>query len=199
VNIDDLFPEPEKAALTPEERIKLATLACIEERGLEGATVRVIAAKADLNPAAVNYYFRSKDRLIEEALKKAWGHFTQDIEGITSGTEAPREKIDLVSRFIVEGSCRYPRILRAIMAEHPALRAESSAYLHSIIGRLAERGGFESDPALGSALLLAFGLLLGFAGDSVAKITGLDLSKAEARLELAARVSASLFRSRPRD
>ncbi|MDP3130467.1 MAG: TetR/AcrR family transcriptional regulator, partial [Bacillota bacterium] len=196
MELKDLFSASDDGeALTPEERIKRATLVCIEENGLDGTTVRVIAAKADLNPAAVNYYYRSKERLIEEALRSAWVYFMEDIEKITSEIGSPRDKVDLIARYIVEGACRNPKVLRAIIAEHATLRAESSAYLHTIFGRLAARGGFESDPALGSSLLLAFGLLLGFAANSVAEITGLDLSRAEARIELASRVSASLFRS----
>jgi DNA-binding transcriptional regulator YbjK len=70
MDVSELFDKSsENTQLSPEERIRLAALECIEELGLKEATVRAIAAKANMNPAAVNYYFRSKDRLVEEALQ----------------------------------------------------------------------------------------------------------------------------------
>src|SRR5713101_107359 len=41
------------------------------DKGFEGATVREICQKAGVNIAAVNYYFRDKERLYIEAVKSA--------------------------------------------------------------------------------------------------------------------------------
>jgi AcrR family transcriptional regulator len=41
------------------------------EKGFEGATVREICQRADANIAAVNYYFRDKEKLYIEAVKSA--------------------------------------------------------------------------------------------------------------------------------
>ena len=51
------------------ERIVLAAITCIERLGMNRVTVRAIAAEADVNVAAINYYFGSKDALIERALE----------------------------------------------------------------------------------------------------------------------------------
>jgi TetR/AcrR family transcriptional regulator, regulator of cefoperazone and chloramphenicol sensitivity len=56
------------AGKSPRERIVLATIFCIEEFGVSGATVRRIVKSARVNVAAINYYFGSKDRLLEAAL-----------------------------------------------------------------------------------------------------------------------------------
>ena len=55
---------------TVRDRIILATVNCIERDGLEAVTVRAIAKEAGVNTAAVNYYFGTKDRLIEAALSR---------------------------------------------------------------------------------------------------------------------------------
>ncbi|MBN2051773.1 MAG: TetR/AcrR family transcriptional regulator [Spirochaetales bacterium] len=58
----------ENSPPSPEEAIMQATIACIEEYGLTGTTNRRIAAKAKVNSAAVNYYFRSKQVLIDKVM-----------------------------------------------------------------------------------------------------------------------------------
>lgn len=69
-----LLPPPSDAA----DRIVHATLACIEEHGIEGLTVRGIARAANANIAAVSYYFRSKDQLVALALERALERGTTD-------------------------------------------------------------------------------------------------------------------------
>lgn len=64
--------------MDPRERIVRATLDGIDRVGIEGLTVRGIAEAADVNGAAINYYFGTKARLLEEALDRAgarglWG------------------------------------------------------------------------------------------------------------------------------
>ena len=52
---------------TPPERIVVATIVCVERHGVTGTTVRRIAEAAGVNIAAVNYYFGSKEKLLETA------------------------------------------------------------------------------------------------------------------------------------
>lgn len=54
---------------TTKEKILSATLELIKAEGLEGVTIRRIAALAGTNVALVNYYFGSKEKLISESLK----------------------------------------------------------------------------------------------------------------------------------
>jgi len=51
------------------KQIMLAVIECIEDEGVQQLTVRKIADKARVNSAAINYYFGSKENLIEETLK----------------------------------------------------------------------------------------------------------------------------------
>lgn len=52
------------------DRIILATLACIERDGIDSMTVRGIAKEAGVNSAAINYYFGTKDRLVDQVLSQ---------------------------------------------------------------------------------------------------------------------------------
>jgi AcrR family transcriptional regulator len=55
----------------PRSRLLDAAGEAFAEKGFEGATVRDIIARAGANIAAVNYYFRDKERLYIEAVKHA--------------------------------------------------------------------------------------------------------------------------------
>lgn len=64
-----LIEEPSNSAHdpAPPERIVLATIGCVERHGVTGTTVRRIAEEAGVNIAAINYYFGSKEKLLETA------------------------------------------------------------------------------------------------------------------------------------
>jgi AcrR family transcriptional regulator len=54
-----------------ELRILEAAIAAIEEYGFKNVTVRRIAAKAGVNIAAINYYFRTKEQLLDKVIEVA--------------------------------------------------------------------------------------------------------------------------------
>lgn len=63
--------QPSSAGEEPRERILAAAGREFAERGYEAATVRDICLKANVNIAAVNYYFGDKRRLYIESVKHA--------------------------------------------------------------------------------------------------------------------------------
>lgn len=62
---------PALAVLAPRERLLETAGEIFAEKGFKGATVREIIDRAGVNIAAVNYYFRDKERLYIEAVKHA--------------------------------------------------------------------------------------------------------------------------------
>lgn len=52
------------------QKILEATIICLEKDGLAAVTTRSIASQAGMNVAAINYYFGSKDNLLELALEQ---------------------------------------------------------------------------------------------------------------------------------
>lgn len=57
-------------ALSTPEQILLAAIECMERDGMEGMTVRGIAAVAGVNVAAISYHYGGKEALMEAALER---------------------------------------------------------------------------------------------------------------------------------
>jgi AcrR family transcriptional regulator len=194
VDINMLVAKPEDLrVLPPEERIIVATIECVDEYGLEGTTVRAIASRANLNPASINYYFRSKERLIETALREAWRQVLLDIDRIRSEVADPAEAFGCAAHYLIEGAYRHAKLVRAIIVEHPSIRTEAIHYLRESFSRrdAAKEGGQEAD--LSSALLLSFTVLLGFGSETVSHVTGIDFDDPESRNRLVEGLIRLLF------
>ena len=59
------------------ERILKTAARLFADRGYEATSIRTIATKANVNQAAINYHFKSKDGLYGEVLRKALRGLTE--------------------------------------------------------------------------------------------------------------------------
>jgi AcrR family transcriptional regulator len=86
----------------PQERLLDAAGQVFAEKGYEGATVREICRRADANIAAVNYYFRDKERLYIEAVKSACQRQAQQfpLPDWPPGTQAAAKLRDFIHAFV---------------------------------------------------------------------------------------------------
>jgi AcrR family transcriptional regulator len=96
-----------------ESRIIAATIACIEAEGIEAATIRKIASYAGVNSAAINYYFRTKERLIERALEVTLDNAFDWSDFESSSGAGPRERAVAILDDLVQGALAYPGLSRA--------------------------------------------------------------------------------------
>lgn len=100
----------------PEVRILEATIACIEQDGIDNLTTRKIAEQAGVNIAAINYYFRSKERLVEEVMKMTIQHMQDDLLEIIHQESIPfLQRLENVVIWLIEGGKRFPKMLMAHM------------------------------------------------------------------------------------
>src|SRR5215468_10830647 len=75
------------------ERILKAAVRLFAERGYEATSIRTIAARANVNQAAINYHFKSKDGLYREVLRAAIHALTEHQLSHAQETQAmPRER-----------------------------------------------------------------------------------------------------------
>jgi AcrR family transcriptional regulator len=96
-----------------EVKIINAAIVCIEKYGVQGATNRKIAETAGVNNAAINYYFRSKENLIqrcmEVTLENAFDF--QDFENLPGRTA--QERCAAIFNDLIVGGLQYPGLTRS--------------------------------------------------------------------------------------
>lgn len=140
------LPPPADAA----DRIVHATLACIEQDGIDGLTVRSIAREAGVNIAAINYYFRSKDQLVALALERMLDHGMRDplveLDRLLAAGKALRPALVAVLDAVVADAIRFPRAAFAhlhgpiVMQDYRRdVVVRTNAFLERLFARLKKR------------------------------------------------------------
>ena len=101
---------------SPREIILDAVITCIEKYGIDNLTTRKIAEQAGTNIASINYYFRSKDLAVAEALSLALTHSEEDIRAIAAEEGRPFEQLlETLLAYLIEGSLRFHGVTMAHM------------------------------------------------------------------------------------
>lgn len=147
-----------------EARLIDAAIACMEAYGVQGATAQRIAERAGVNNASINYYFRSKDKLIQKALeitlKNAfdWEDFKE------SDDYPPRERLVHILTMLMRDSHKYPGLSRAHFSETVVRRDYDNPSIHRLnefLGELEQdlvkRGITPAGPELKMALVQIVG------------------------------------------
>ncbi|MDO5654971.1 MAG: TetR/AcrR family transcriptional regulator [Flavobacteriaceae bacterium] len=81
-----------------EEKIKTAAQKLFTEKGFTATTTREIATQAEINPALVNYYFRSKENLFRIIMQEKFLTFFGSLLPVFNDSETSiEEKIQLLS------------------------------------------------------------------------------------------------------
>ena len=95
-----------------------ATVECIEREGIQAVTIRKIAKLAGVNSAAINYYFRSKEKLVEEVKRSTVEHVFEDWREILNDeSRSVQDRLFLLFTDYMEGAIMYPGISKAHMWE----------------------------------------------------------------------------------
>jgi AcrR family transcriptional regulator len=102
------------APASPRERILAAVIDCIERDGIHSLTTRSIAKEAGTNIASINYYFRSKEALVAEALRMSLNHMLVDIVQLVADPTKPwQEALEGAFIYLLDGTVRFPGISMA--------------------------------------------------------------------------------------
>jgi TetR/AcrR family transcriptional regulator len=119
-------------APTTEQKILKAARLEFCEKGLEGARMQAIADQAGTNKALLHYYFRSKEKLFEAALKEIisglWADVRRHLDAHQSETDLRTLIHAIVSAYITTFAAQ-PAVPKMIIRE---IAAGSTAFFDAI-------------------------------------------------------------------
>ncbi len=175
---------------TIELKIIDAAIACIEEFGLQGATNRRIAEKAGVNLAAINYYFRTKENLIDRVMETTLNNAFdwKDIEKLPGRTA--KERCIAVFEDLIVGGINYPGITRAHFHDlitdgnyNSQIVKNYNEFMSKLCTDLASRGANLPKEQLSMACAqIAFACLMAILAPRLnSQSTGIDLQDPETR------------------
>ena len=100
--------------IAPRQLILEAVVTCIEKYGIDKLTTRKIAEAAGTNIASINYYFHTKEALVNEALSMTINHMLADVSASIADRQRPfLETLEDVLFYLLEGNIRFPGITAA--------------------------------------------------------------------------------------
>lgn len=112
---------------TQRRKILEAAIAVFADKGLEGATIRLVGLKAGINSALIYYYFENKQKLFEEAIRMVVGDFLLMLDRHKTKLANARDRVG----FLVNGIFDYyatrrdrMRLMIVVFSLHCDLLAE---------------------------------------------------------------------------
>ncbi len=183
------------AADSPPGRILAAARDLCAEHGFGGVTVRAVAQQADVNPAMINYYFGTKDHLVDAVLTQQLQQLLRDV---LTGIDPDASGQEVLAGFplrILESFRRDPRRMHlvrvAISTEPDRLRRiirslgdnsvlGISRVMHDLVAELQRAGRVVDLPPRSVMLFLvanAYGLV--FMEQVAREVTGFELDNDE--------------------
>ena len=97
------------------QRILDATLDLIDEYGFEGITTRKIADRANVNVALINYYFGTKDALINQVVKIILSSLKEPFAHLEDRNLQPRERLKQFFLAYLKIYHMYPSIITLLL------------------------------------------------------------------------------------
>ena len=173
------------------ERIIKATLDIMADEGFQNVTVRKISTRADVNIAAVNYHFGSKDMVIDKALKYVTAQMKKVFNILKENDQPAAVRLSNFIQTYADTVYKYPDIVRYMIDQkihHSNAPVEYSAYLeqegiHLIHHTLQELHPDEDEARIYMRTLqilgcISFPILM---GATVQQYSGLDLNEKSSR------------------
>lgn len=154
-----------------QDALVVAALGLLDERGLEGLSVREVARRAGVSSGAPFRHFADKEALLAEVARQTWDRFLRATDDAiaAAGLDA-LERFQAVGvafvRFAVEHPAHFRVMFRPEVAEHPSeavlsLRTRSRTRLRQLVVEAQASGQLlpgPPEPIMMSAYALCYGL-----------------------------------------
>ncbi|BCG59795.1 TetR/AcrR family transcriptional regulator [Paenibacillus sp. URB8-2] len=161
--------EPEASSdKDSKQQILDATVDLIREEGVEGVTLRRISAKAKVNLALVNYYYRSKDNLLGEAIRTLISKFDAAFQALEDDSLPPKERLKMFLKQYIGHLLQYPGLARHMMDQSPVIMGSLHKYSQysktmkrqKTLNALREMTGEQNEERLNMMMVQLYGAVL---------------------------------------
>jgi AcrR family transcriptional regulator len=172
-------------------KIIAATIDCIEREGIQSLTIRKIAREAGVNGAAINYYFGTKDALVEKAMRRTLDEMMKMPEEIFDAAKG--EALDRIETFFIaflEGLVRWRGIVKAHLYE-PLMEGHYETdfirrfgeFLAAVAGRVRSAIPFVDETVVRMSIIQTVSavMLPGLLPKAFLRFSALDFEKPEVR------------------
>ena len=175
-------------------KIIQTTIECIEQEGIQGATIRKIADLAGVNVAAINYHFGSKEQLFKIVMNATLNEsFVQNINDYEDMWQSDTKKaLRFFLEDTLEGAINYPNITKAHLADtfNKSDYNTNTVYrlndflttLHNLV-KLELRSETEIESKIAVSQLFASILMFGMMPDLLNEFLNFDLKDKENQQE----------------
>lgn len=157
-------PRPTDAGDATRERLIAAGRVVFAENGYEGASVRAITGRAEVNLGAVTYHFGSKENLYHEVIRSVLLPLRERILAIAAAPDPAAARIEAFLRAFldhVRANPDQPRFMLQQLVKGPSippvlleLMGPVFAALHAVVEDGQREGTIEGGPALFHVLSL---------------------------------------------
>lgn len=125
------------------KKIIFAAISCIQRDGIQGLTTRNVAKEAGVNNASINYYFGTKENLLEAISKHIKDHLFSDLEELFANKDLNvYSQLKVFFTFILRGISNYPNLIKALFYNYhdtTLLNDEMTRVFDSYFSKLIER------------------------------------------------------------
>jgi AcrR family transcriptional regulator len=131
--------ERERAEM--QEIILKAAVEIFKEEGLDKLSIRKIAAKIEYSPAIIYHYFKDKDDIINNLMRKGYGRIVQGLQEVPDSEGDPEKRLKDMTRKIIQMALEIPEEYSSIQL---SAKPEVLAYTASLF-----KGATQKKHALG--------------------------------------------------
>ncbi|HHT47939.1 MAG TPA: TetR/AcrR family transcriptional regulator [Firmicutes bacterium] len=150
-------------------KIIIAAISCIERDGIQGLTTRNVAKEAGVNNASINYYFGTKENLIDQMFSHIKDHLFSDLEELFANKDLNvYSQLKVFFTFILRGISNYPNLIKALFYSYTdttTFNKETTrvfdSYFNKLIERVEKEESIESAKNFRISLMQMFSAVIG--------------------------------------
>lgn len=117
---------------TVKEKLVEAAFRIMAEEGVQGVTVRRIASLADVNVAAINYYFGIKKNIVNVIFGFLFKEMAKTFSVLDDRKKSPRERLSLFFRSYTRNLLQHQGIFKSLITEMVIKGGSNTVFIQAL-------------------------------------------------------------------